>query len=165
MKATLLALSLLTLSSLAHADLAETHQAKCASADIVSMTGASGSCRVVITPKKVEKQGMCIGMFMGSLPCAVTYIANEEGAAMNLTCGTDPQKPVIDQDMAAEAVGYTVTTLIRKADGQDVIKTDGQEYLLVSNRMVDVSLTSATTADIGITLQSGRVALTNVNCQ
>lgn len=165
MKASLLALSLLTFSFAAAADVVVAHQAKCASPEVAAMIGATGSCRIVITPRKVDKQGMCIGMFMGSLPCAVTYIATPEGAAMNLTCGTDPQKPVINQDMAAEATGYNVTTLIRKADGQDVVRTEAQDYLLIANRMVDVSLTSPTTAEIGITLQSGRVTLTNVNCQ
>lgn len=102
---------------------------------------------------------------MGSLPCAVSYLSVEEGAMMNLTCGTDPSKPVIDQDMAAEALGYTVTALSKTADGQTVVKTDAFEYGIISNRMVDVSIMSATSAEVGITLQSGRTTLTNVSCQ
>lgn len=156
MKASLFALSLVVFSSLAHADLAELHQKKCEGV---------ADCRVVITPKKMLKQGMCVGIFMGSLPCAVSYLSAEEGAMMNLTCGTDPAKPVIDQDMAAEALGYTVTALSKKADGQTVVNTDAFEYGIISNRMVDVSILSATTAEVGITLQSGRTTLTNVSCQ
>lgn len=165
MKASFLALSVLMISTVVHADLAELHSKKCDSPEVKALTGTSGSCRVVITPKKITNQGMCVGIFMGSLPCSTTYLATEEGAMMNLTCGEDPTKPIIDQDMEAEAMGYTVTTLIKKADGQNIVKTDTMDYVIISNRMVDINLLSPTTAEIGITIESGRTTLTDVTCQ
>ncbi len=169
MKSTLLALSIALVSTIAHADLAEKFQVNCSTPEVLKMTGATGSCRIVIAPKKIEKQGQCVGMFMGSLPCVVSYISVKEGSAMNLTCGTDPKAPVIDQDMAAEAIGYDVATLIKKADGQDVVQNDKNKYAQVSNNMVEVNLTETaaglSTASVLITLQMGQVALTNVTCK
>lgn len=168
MKNTLIALSLVLASTLAHADLAEKFQANCSTPENLKLIGATGSCRIVVAPKKIEKQGICVGTFMGSLPCAVSYISVKEGAAMNLTCGTDPKAPVIDQDMNAEAVGFNVATLIKKADGQDVVQNDKTEYSEISSNMVSVSLIDAagiTTGAVTIQLQMGAVQLTNVTCR
>lgn len=167
LKQTLFALSLALASTLAHADLAEKFQANCATPENVTLQGATGSCRIVVAPKKIEKRGVCVGTFMGSLPCVVSYISVKEGAAMNLTCGTDPKAPVIDQDMAAEAVGFNVATLIKKADGQDVVQNDKNEYSEISSNMVSVSLTqtpAGTTGAVTLQLQMGPVALQNVTC-
>lgn len=172
MKQSLLALTLILASSVAFADVAEKHQKNCESVEAKSLMGATGSCRVIIAPKKIEKQGVCIGTFMGSLPCVVTFIAVTEGSAMNLTCGADPKAPVINQDMEAEAAGYNVATLIRKADGQDVVLNDKSEYSMFSNRMVDVSIVDSvangiavSTGSVLLSLQSGQVALSNVTCK
>lgn len=168
MKQTLFALSLVLASTLAHADLGEKFQANCTTPENIALTGATGNCRVIVAPKKIEKQGVCVGTFMGSLPCVVSYISVKEGAAMNLTCGTDPKAPVIDQDMNAEAVGFNVATLIRKADGQDVVQNDKNEYAQISSNMVDVSLTTTalgTTGAVTLQLQMGPVALQNVTCK
>jgi len=168
LKHTLLALSLVLASTLAHADLSEKFQANCSTPENLKLIGATGSCRIVVAPKKIEKQGVCVGTFMGSLPCVVSYISVKEGAAMNLTCGTDPKAPVIDQDMGAEAVGYNVATLIKKADGQDVVQNDKTEYSEISSNMVSVSLSESVLGVSGavvIQLQMGAVALTNVTCK
>lgn len=168
LKHTLIALSLVLASTLAHADLAEKFQANCSTTENLKLIGATGSCRIVVAPKKIEKQGVCVGTFMTSLPCVVSYISVKEGAAMNLTCGTDPKAPVIDQDMAAEAVGFNVATLIKKADGQDVVQNDKSEYSQISSNMLDLTLTESAlgiTGSIIISLQMGQVALTNVTCR
>lgn len=168
MKNTLIALSLVLASTVAHADLAEKFQANCSTPENLKLIGATGSCRIVVAPKKIEKQGVCVGTFMGSLPCVVSYISVKEGAAMNLTCGTDPKAPVIDQDMGAEAVGFSVATLIKKADGQDVVQNDKSEYSQISSNMLEVTLTDTalgTTGAVTISLQMGQVALTNVTCR
>lgn len=168
MKQTLIALTLVLASTVAHADLAEKFQANCSTPENQKLIGATGSCRIIVAPKKIERQGVCVGTFMGSLPCVVRYISVKEGAAMNLTCGTDPKAPVIDQDMAAEAIGFNVATLIKKADGQDVVQNDKTEYAQISNNMVEVGLSEnalGTTGSVLITLQMGQVALTNVTCQ
>lgn len=168
MKQSLLALTLVFASTIAHADLAEKFQTNCSTPENVALAGATGSCRIVVAPKKIERQGYCLGTFMGSLPCVVSYISVKEGAAMNLTCGTDPKAPVIDQDMAAEAIGFNVATLIKKADGQDVVQNDKNEYVQISNSMVDVSITqtpAGSTGAVTLSLQMGPVALQNVTCQ
>lgn len=172
MKQSLLALSLILVSSVSFADIAENHQKNCETPEAKKLMGTTGSCRIVIAPKKIEKQGLCTGTFMGSLPCAVTFIAVKEGAAMNLTCGTDANAPVINQDMEAEASGYNVATLIRKADGQDVVQTDKNAYTMFTNRMVDVSIVDSvvngvavSTGSVSLSLQSGQVPLTNVVCK
>src|SRR5687768_16264119 len=138
------------MTTAAHADLAEDLQKKnCAT--------ETGSCRVIVAPKKIEKQGYCVGIFMGKIPCVVSYISAKEGAAMNLTCGADPKKPILNQDMPAEALGYNVATLITKADGQNVVKNDPNEYTMISNRMVDVSITNLDTN--GVVTSTGAIQL------
>lgn len=172
MKQSLLVLTLVLASSVAFADPSEKHQKNCETPEAKSLMGATGSCRIVVAAKKIEKQGVCVGTFMGSLPCVVSFIAVPEGAAMNLTCGTDMNAPVINQDMQAEAAGYNVATLIRKADGQDVVQNDKNDYSLFTNRMVDVSITDTviagvkvSTGTILLSLQSGQVPLSNVTCK
>lgn len=165
MRRTILAFVVALTSSLALADIAEELQKKnCGQA-------LSNSCRVIVAPKKIEKQGYCVGMFMTSLPCVVSFISVKEGAAMNLTCGTDPKKPVLNQDMAAEAIGYNVATLRRDGEGTDEVINDKNDYSMFSNRMVEVMLTDSevngvktTTGTVQLTLQMGPVSLTNVTC-
>lgn len=165
MRRSILALSVLVATSFAHADLAEDLQRK-------NCSNESEACRVIVVPKKVERQGYCVGVFMRSLPCVVSYISVKEGAALNLTCGTDPQNPVINQDMAAEAMGYNVATLISKADGNHIVKNDSNDYSIISNQMVEVKIVDTdvngvvtTSGEIALTLQAGKVPLTNVTCR
>lgn len=172
MKHSLLAFSLLALSSVAFADLGEMHAQNCETPAVKSMIGSTGSCRVVIAPKKIEKQGVCTGVFGNSLPCTVTFISNSSVSGLNLTCGNDPKTPVINQDMEAEATGYSVATLIRKADGQDVVVNDENEYSFFTNRMIDVYVVESesngvatTSGNIVLSLQSGAVSLSNVTCR
>ena len=171
LKFKLIALSLALVSSLAHADLAEDHAKNCQTSEVKSLAGKTGSCRVVIAPKKIETQGFCVGKLMGALPCGVTFIAIKEGAFVNLTCGTNPDAPSINEDMMAEAIGYNVATLISKENSRDVVLNDSNEYALISNRLIDIRLTQSNvngitnkTATIGISLQAGVVQLQNVTC-
>lgn len=165
MRRSILALVVALSSTLSFADIATELQKKnCGLA-------LSNLCRVIVAPKKIEKQGYCVGMFMTSLPCVVSFISVKEGAAMNLTCGTDPKKPVLNQDMAAEAIGYNVATLRRDGEGNDEVINDRNDYSMFSNRMVEVMLTDSiengvktTSGTVELTLQMGPVALTNVTC-
>lgn len=134
--------------------------------------GENKECRVIVAPKKIEKQGACLGTFMGSLPCLVSYYSSRDLAAMNLTCGEDFQKPVVDQNMQAEALGYNVAVLIKRDDGQDVVKNDPTNYSMFSGTMLDLMLTEtdnnglkATSASVTIHLQNQDVQLTNVVCR
>lgn len=172
MKQSLLFLALALASSVAFADPAEKLQKNCETPEVKSLMGATGSCRVIVAVKKVKKEGVCAGTLMGSLPCVVTYFSVSAGAAMNITCGPDATFPVINQDMEAEAAGYNVAILIKKADGQDVVLNDKNEYSMITNRMVDVSIVDTVVAGVQVSrglillsLESGQVALTNVTCK
>jgi hypothetical protein len=171
LKLSLLALTIALVSSLAHADLAQEHQKECETAEVKSLMGTTGSCRIVVAPKRIEKQGYCVGTFMGSLPCVVSYISVKAGAAMNLTCGTNAKAPVIDQDMGMEALGYNLALMIKKFNSQDVIHNDRNDYSLFSNSMVNMLVIESSeagvpvqTGAISINLQTGPVSLSNVKC-
>lgn len=164
MKHFLVAAFALLVSSVALADLAERHQKNCETDEVKSLVGQNGSCRIVIAQKKLEKRGLCFGIFMGSLPCYVSYLSVKEGAAMNLTCGTDIDNPTINQDMAAEAAAYDVATLISTNDGKTVVKNDASDYSIVASNMLSI-FPAATNPEIVINLQSGPVSLTDVVCQ
>lgn len=165
MRRSILAITFLAVSSLAHADLAEDLQKK-------NCANLGDACRVIVAPKKIERQGYCVGIFMNKLPCVVSYISVKEGAAMNLTCGTDPENPVLNQDMAAEAIGYNVATLITQPDGKNNLNNDPNSYSMISNRMVEVMIVDndengvvTTTGEVSLSLQAGKVPLTNVTCK
>jgi hypothetical protein len=171
LKLSFFALSLALLSSLAHADLALEHQKECETEEVKSLMGKSGSCRIVVAPKKIEKQGYCAGILMESLPCVVSYISIKEGAAMNLTCGTDPDDPLINQNMPLEALGYNLALMIKNFNGDDVIRNDKNEYSLFSNDLVNMLVVESSrdgvavkTGGISMILETGPVALTNVTC-
>lgn len=162
MRHSLLVVIALLMSSIALADLGEFHQKNCETDEVKGLMGGKGSCRIVIAPKKLVNQGSCMGMFMNSLPCYVTYIAAAEGAAMNLTCGTNLNDPQINQDLAATATSYNVATLINSNDGKTIVKNDPKEYGFLSGGFLTVVL--GETPEIIIELQTGPATLTNVVC-
>ena len=164
MKHSLFAIAALLLSSVAMADLGEKHQKNCETPEVKSLVGEAGSCRIVVTPKKLEKRGVCVGLFMGALPCYVSYISVPEGAAMNLTCGNDLNNPDLNQDMSAEGTSYNVATLIRTNSGETVVKHDASTYEMVASGIVSVLL-DPVSPEITIQLQTGPVSLTNTFCQ
>lgn len=172
LRLSLLAFSLLTFSSVALADIATDLQEVCQSPEVKRLTGSTGSCRIVVAPKKAEKRGLCQGTFMNSLPCAVRFLSTKDGALLNITCGTDPKNPAIDQDMMAEGSAFNVAAMIRKADGQDHVMNDKSEYTMITSQMVEVILIDTVNAgikttkgEINLSLQGGKVPLTNVVCK
>ena len=161
------ALALMSLNSFAR-DLAEKHSTICESEEVKAIQGEKGSCRILITPSKaLESGGTCVGLFKGSLPCAVVYASMAEGAAMQLVCG-DPANPAIDQMMGAKAANYTVSAIVTKADGTDVIVEDPGLHTVFEAGLVSLSLSKyedKKTAEISINLRTGAVNLTNVTCK
>lgn len=149
------------------------HAEVCESSVVEKLKGENGSCRIVISPKKLVKQGSCTGNLGGDLPCTLIFASDKDGATMNINCGKNPQIPDINQEMDAEALGYTVATLIKKSDGQDLIINDKNNYSFFANRMIRIFLVESpavfgktkTSADITISLDQGKVGLTNVVCQ
>lgn len=172
LKHSVLAVTLLALSTLAQADLGELHARNCEAPEVKTLMGKTGSCRVVVAPKKIETLGSCSGTFMGQLACVVTFAVSPEGAAMNLTCAKDPNNPVINQDMEAEGSGYNVATLVRRANGQDLVINDRSNYALINNKMVEVVVSESIvnnvpikTGAVTLNLQSGPVNLQDVTCR
>lgn len=160
LKSILLTLSSFFICSMALADLSLEHVKNCEA--FKDVTDAGGSCRIVVLPKKLEKQGICVGLFNGSLPCVVSYISVKEGAAMNLFCGSE-QNPVVDQDMEAEAIEYRVVTQVTQPDGKIQLIKDPKTYQRVGSAMVTLNLSSEA-PEILFALQAGEVPLTNVQC-
>lgn len=161
------AVALLSLNTFAR-DLAEKHATFCDSEEVKAIKGEKGSCRILIAPTAAQPtQGMCVGLFKGSLPCSIVYASMEEGAAMQLVCG-DPKSPAIDQMMGAKAASYGISAIVTKEDGTDVILQDTGSHTVFEAGLVSLSLSNydgKSSAEISINLRSGTVDLTNVVCR
>ncbi len=174
LKLSLLILPLIVLASLAHAQtpvpgILQSFQKECETSEVKSMIGENGSCRVIIAPQKLQspKKGVCIGTFKNVLPCVINYFSTNGVGAIGLTCGTDPENPSIDQEFRAEAVNFSVATLINTAAGNDIVIEDKMNYMSLTSRMVEVFVTeSATEAKAKITLKLGSLDsdLSDVTC-
>ncbi len=129
--------------------------------------GEKGSCRVVVAPKNVDKEGLCEGIFSGKLKCQVQYLKTSEGAALNLLCG-DSKSPVINQDFKADITVFNNLAIVRDAKGKESIINDPNEYTLISSRMVELSLredqNQKRSGSISILLEKGKIPLTDVVC-
>lgn len=165
-------ITLLILSANTHADLAQHFEAKCKTEENNLLMGPIGHCQIVLAPFPGHRKGLCTGLYMGTLPCTITFVSNKSGSMLNLSCGANPMNLIINQDLSAEAIAFTVATMIKKSDGQDLIKLDKKEYFNISSSILDVTLSEANinnlklvTGSISISLNDKPVALTNVNCQ
>lgn len=174
MKHVLLALVLLSFSFVVMADLAVDLQRICQSPEVRSEIGTTGSCSVVIAPKKIKQSGTCQGTFMTNLPCTIKYSVDEAGGFLNLICGTDLLNPVIEQEMEAKGLGLESAAIVRTEDGRTVVVNDKSSYSLVSNEMVEMTFVETAKAlfkgnsrstTISINLQSGKSFLKNVYCR
>lgn len=163
MKVSLLTLSLVFISSLAHADLVEDFQKNCQTTDVLKLIGETGACRVIIAPKKVQLKGSCVGNF-GPLTCVVQYDSSLK--AMNLNCGADA-----NIDFPAAGLQFQVATLIKKADGQSLIINDETVYKQISSEALEINLketlvdgVTSTASSMTITTGTGRLDFTEVVC-
>lgn len=161
------AVALLSLNTFAR-DLAEKHDTFCESEEVKAVKGEKGLCRILIAPTPAKPtQGACVGLFKGSLPCSVLYASMEDGAAMQLVCG-DAKNPAIDQMMGAKAASYSVSAIVTKEDGTDVILQDTGAHTVFDGGLVSLSLSKydeKTSVEISVNLRSGIVELTNVVCR
>lgn len=158
---------MLFVSSLALADLAEDHAKNCLRSDVKNLMGPNGSCRILITPKKIQKSGSCSGVFQKNLPCVATFNSESKDSALNLKCGTDLANPILDQDMEAEFAGYNLTTIVKTSEGKDVVVEDRNQYSIVTNKMILIQLSQSDTADkarFTMDLENGQIDLEDVTC-
>lgn len=157
----------LLICGLSFADVGEDLQKNCESPNAPVAKGDKGTCRVVVAVKKVDKEGVCEGIFSGKLKCQVQYLKSTEGAALNLLCG-DIKSPVINQDFSADITVFNNLSIFRDAKGKENIVNDPNEYTLISSRMVELSLKEdqnhQRTGTISIILEKGSIPLTNVVC-
>lgn len=160
-------LALFSLNSFA-LDLAEKHQSLCESAEVKEIIGEKGSCRIAISLSDVgDKQGVCIGKYMGVLPCSAIYISMPDVAGIKLVCG-DPEKPALDQIVAAQAKNYTVAAVVTKENAQETVINDPAIYTYFDSNLVKVVLSeseSLASGTITLNLQTGPVDLSDVKCQ
>ena len=167
MKQFLIILTALTISGLSYSDTATDLEKNCESASALKAKGDSGSCRVVVALKKVDKRGTCEGIFSNKLKCEVRYLSTEEGAGVNLFCG-ERQEPVINQDFSAEILSFNNLSIIKDSRDKETIINDPIEYTLISSRVIELSLqedvNQKVTGTVTILLEKGKVPLTNVIC-
>ncbi len=157
----------LLISGLTYGDVGEDLQKICDTPSVLMARGEKGSCRVVVAPKNVDKEGLCEGIFSGKLKCQVQYLKTSEGAALNLLCG-DSKSPVINQDFKADITVFNNLAIVRDQKGKESIINDLNEYTLISSRMVELSLkedqNQKRSGSILILLEKGKIPLTDVVC-
>jgi hypothetical protein len=161
------AVALLSFNTFAR-DMTEKHESFCETEEVKAVKGEKGSCRILLAPEPAQPgQGVCVGLFKGAIPCSVVYAFMKEGAAMQLVCG-DAKNPAIDQMMGAKAAGYSVSAIVTKEDGTDIILQDKGTHSVFEAGLVSLSLSKydeKTSAEISINLRTGIAELTNVVCR
>ena len=149
-------------------DLSQEHEKICSRADIVKLMGPKGSCRMLITFQKAsETQGVCQGVFGRSMICQVTYLISDAGTGMQLLCGKDLQKPEVQQIVAATADAHTVSAIVTKEDGTQVIVNDEKTNTILESQLMTVILMKTgevTQGQVYINLKTGPVPLNQVQC-
>lgn len=170
MKHSLLALVVLALTSIAHADIAEDLNAECSTnQEILKHKGRSGSCRVVIAPKPVDTRGACRAT-SGDITCLAVFVSNTQGSAMKLTCYTDPKEPILDHTFKVKSSGLSAAFIIKKADGTDFVINSEKTFLNFStdNVIVDVvedAKAGTKSGQIVIMTEQGPAVFGNAFCQ
>jgi len=172
-KKAVLTLSLLMMSSVSFAvDFAAALHERCSLKEVREITGSTGSCRTVVTPRPIAKSGLCKGTIFGSISCEVRYATStDQSGVINLRCKTGSNVS-IDESVPAEASGYSSAMLIRAADGQDLVYNNPEEISVISNPSITLLLfemiedgRKTTTADITLKLESRNYSLSDVVCQ
>lgn len=160
-------LALLSLNSFA-LDLALEHQSLCESAEVKSMMGSKGACRIVFgTAQASEAQGVCLGKFRNAMPCRVTFLASAEMTGLQIICGTDFQKPALNQTVRAAASSYTVAAVINKENQSQVVINEKGSNTVLDSTVLSLVLSkqeSITKGRIILNLKSGPEELSEVQC-
>ena len=165
----LIILSILAFSSFAFAeDPVMKHQKNCDTSEARNLMGSQGSCRVVISPKPVNQQGYCSGIFADKYTCVVSYDADgSSSSVLNINCGTAVET-VLNEDLVTTPVQYSVATIISN-NGRFSVIGDSNRYTLFSHNNMDVSLIQSATGEIQGTVtlhfESGSESLTHVKCE
>ena len=149
-------------------DLSQEHEKICSRTDVVKLMGPKGSCRMLIASQKAqETQGVCQGVFGRSMICRVTYIISENATGMQLLCGKDLQKPEVQQIVGAKADAHTVSAIVTKEDGTQVIVNDEKTNTILESNLMTLILSKTgevTQGQIFVNLKTGPAPLNQVQC-
>jgi hypothetical protein len=162
-----LTLSLLSLNN-PEMRIGEMSQDFCQTEEVLKKIGTLGACRMVIAPKKIDRQGECTGIFAGSLPCIISFASDKSGSGLNIKCGTDMNNPSVDQNMEAEVSSFNVAAVFTLENGKTSILKDKSLYTTISNQMIEITISEFENKSEGIIFiysQSEKQAFTNVSCR
>lgn len=149
-------------------DRALMHEANCNSAEAKRLKGTQGTCRVLLTPRKVNQYGSCSGLLEGKFLCNVSYDADESNSTViNVFCASGSET-ILDEDMTVESVEYNVTTII-SGNGRTSLIDDPNTYTVFNNRVLEMSMTRIPSGKVQgrvlFNFDFNSVALTNVVCE
>lgn len=115
------------------------HQANCDTAEARSLKGSQGSCRVLLTSKKVSDQGTCSGIFEDKYMCTFSYEGNgSRAAALSVFCGT-AEETIIEEYMVVESIEYKVSTII-SGNGQTSLIEDPNTYTVLRDKSLEMTI-------------------------
>jgi hypothetical protein len=140
----------------------------CQTEQVIKRVGTKGTCRMVIAPRKMDRQGECSGVFAGSLPCKIIYGSDKSGSSLNIKCGTDPENPSVDQNMEAEVSSFNVAAILKLENGKTEVLNDPSLYTMVNNKLIEITISEVdkkSESTIAINTQSGKQFLTEVSCK
>ena len=151
-------------------DIVLKNQKICESPDAVAFMGQGGHCSLIPLILKVEeKKGYCIGKLMGSIDCAVVYLKNSQISGMNIVCGNDPKKPLLNKTLEAEFLSYNMSAMLNNAKGETFLISDSSTYTSFRSNLANVFLTTnaegKTTGELSMNLRGSTVPLTEVACE
>lgn len=145
------------------------HQVNCDTAEARSLKGPYGSCRVLLTPKKVNQEGSCSGIFEGKFLCNISYVGDGSSASLlSLFCGSNGET-VLEEEAIVESVEYKVTTII-SGNGRTSLIEDPNTYTVFKDRTIEMSTVRTPSGRIKGQIEfnfgdNNIVALTNVVCE
>jgi len=144
------------------------YQVNCDTAEARNLKGSQGSCRVLLTPKKVNQEGSCAGFLEDKYFCRISY--NGEGSSssnLNVFCASGAET-ILDEDMSSDSIEYNVTTIIKGNGGISLID-DPNIYTIFNNRLLEMKTVRSASGQIQgkITFNFDyySLPLTNVVCE
>ncbi len=163
----LLVLCCLILSTPVGAQVATDGGKLCDRPDVIRLRGARGSCRIVITPRKLEKKFTCTGSFLAAMTCEVELNAGAQVSTLGITCGTNLRRPTLAQEQLAAVTAFNSLGVVTDSAGKISIVEDAGDYVVASSELAEVTLVERNgqvSGVIQLILPNGRVPLTDLRC-
>lgn len=173
MKLILFTLAFFFSTQFAKAELGESLQSTCETAETKALVGQNGSCRVVVAPKKVERSGFCRGKLLMNFSCDIFYSIGPGVSEVSLACGQAYESNPATV-LPATATGFNAATFITSNDGVTEVKNDPNEYLHIKNDLImmniqdikyDDALAPLIKGSVLVSLFDSWLPLTKVSCR